>query len=209
MIINEIMKKDVVYVSPGTKLNEAYILLQENNIRHLPVIENQKLVGIISDRDLRFVTSKLSENPFDPGSEIKNIMNHPVKTVHPSDPVETATQIMRENKIGCLPVVEENRLVGIVTNTDLLDALLLLTGVHHPSARLDVRLSNKSGELARLANLLAEHKVNIYSVLTYPDKDKKVRLVLRLGTIELKILSRVICDAGFEVIWPIQLSCAK
>ncbi len=209
MIIKEIMKSTLTSISPDTKLNDAYSIMLKGNIRHLPVVENEKLVGIVTDRDLRLSTSRLAKHPFEPEAAVKNIMSHPVKTTHPSDPIESAAELMRELRIGCLPVVEEMQLVGIVTITDMLDALLLLTGVHRPSGRLDVRLSNRSGELARLASLLAERKVNIHSILTYPEKDNTIRLVLRVGTIEMKILAEAICNAGFEVIWPVQISCVK
>ena len=209
MIIKEIMKSSLVSISPDIKLSDAYSLMQEKNIRHLPVVEKSKLVGIVTDRDLRLSTSRLAKHPFEPEEFVKKVMSHPVKTTHPSDPIESAAQLMRELKIGCLPVVEDGQLIGIVTITDMLDALLFLTGVHQPSGRLDVRLSNRSGELAKLASLLADLKVNIHSILTYPEKDKSIRLVLRIGTIEMRVIAQAICNAGFEVIWPVQISCVK
>ena len=209
MLIEEIMNHNPISVTPEIKLNEAYNIMQNKGIRHLPILENNYLIGVVTDRDLRLATSKLAEHPFDPGVSVKNIMSHPVKTASPSDPIESATQLMRELKIGCLPVVEDNKLVGIVTNSDLLDALLMLTGIHQPSGRLDIRMQDKSGELARLTALLAEKKVNIHSILTYPEKDRKVRLVLRLATIEIKIIAQALCNAGFEVIWPPKIACVK
>ncbi len=209
MIIKEIMKTDLTSISPETKLSDAYSIMHKKNIRHLPILEKNKLIGIVTDRDLRLSTSRLAKHPFEPEEAVKKIMSHPVQTTHPSDPIESAAQLMRELRIGCLPVIEENQIVGMVTITDMLDALLLLTGVHRPSGRLDVRLSNRSGELARLTSLLAELKVNIHSILTYPEKDKTIRLVLRIGTIEMRVIAEAICNAGFEVIWPVQISCVK
>ena len=209
MLIAEVMKPDPITISDKTKLNDAYKLMLDKGIRHLPVIRNWKLVGLVTDRDLRLATSKLAKHPFNPDTEVEKVMSHPVNTISPNDPVERATQIMRELKIGCLPVVEEDHLVGIVTVTDLLDALLILTGVHRPSGRLDVRLSDKPGELAKLTALIAERRLNIHSILTYPDRESKVRVVLRIGTIEVKLLAEVICNAGFEVIWPKHIACVK
>ena len=209
MLIVEIMKPDPITISDKTKLNDAYKLMLEKGIRHLPVIKNWKIVGLVTDRDLRLATSKLTKHPFNPDTEVGKMMSHPVNTISPNDPVERAAQIMREMKIGCLPVVEDNQLVGIVTVTDLLDALLMLTGIQRPSGRLDVRLSDKPGELARLTALLAERKLNIHSILTYPDKEGKIRLVLRIGTIEIKMIAEIICNAGFEVIWPLHIACVK
>lgn len=209
MLIREVMHPNPVTVTSKTSLDEAYKIMENKNIRHLPVMHQEKIVGIVTDRDLRLATSKLTKNPVDVETAVEDIMSHPVQTAHPSDPIETATTTMRELKIGCLPVVEDMRLVGIVTGMDMLDALLLLTGIHRPSGRLDVRLPDKSGELARLTALIAERKVNIHSILTYPDKGQSVRVVLRVGTIEMKILAEAICNAGFEVMWPVHIACVK
>jgi acetoin utilization protein AcuB len=209
MLIREIMHKNPITISPETPLCEAYKIMQEKNIRHLPVIENEKLIGIVTDRDLRLATSKLAEKPFNPKDCVKEIMSSPVQTTAPSDPIEIATKIMRELKISSLPVLENQKLVGIVTGADLLDAMLKLTGVHRPSGRLDVELSNRSGELARLTNIIAKHKINIHSILTYPEQDNKIRVVLRINTMEIKILAEEICSSDFVVIWPPHISCAK
>ncbi len=209
MLIREIMHKNPITIPPETPLFEAYKIMQEKNIRHLPILENEKLVGIVTDRDLRLATSQLAEKPFNPEDVVKKIMSSPVQTTAPSDPIEIATKIMRELKISSLPVLENEKLVGIITGADLLDAMLKLTGVHRPSGRLDVELSNRSGELARLTNLIANHKINIHSILTYPEKDNTIRVVLRINTMEINTLAKEICGSGFNVIWPPHISCAK
>jgi acetoin utilization protein AcuB len=209
MLIREIMKTDVVTVSPQTKLCEAYKTMNEGKIRHLPVVENNRLVGIITDRDLRYSTSRLAERPFDPEAEVKEIMTHNVITAHPNDPIETAARIMRDLKISSLVILENDKLVGIVTSIDLLDALLLLTGVHRPSGRLDVRLTDRAGELAKLTKLLAEKNINIHSILSYVEKDDRVRVVLRINTMEVRNIAEDLCNLGIEVIWPKHVSCSN
>ena len=204
MLIYEIMHPDPITIDAKTKLSDAYKIMQEKSIRHLPVVDNSKLVGIVTDRDLRLATSKLAVHPFDPEAEVNNIMSHPVECTSPNDPIELATQMMRELKIGCLPVLEGNNIVGIVTAADILDAMILLIGVHSPSGRLDIRISDKPGELAKLLNLLSERKINILSILTYQEKNKKSRLVLRINTMEIRFLSKILCSEGFEVLWPPQ-----
>ncbi len=209
MLVQEIMHPDPVTINPEIKLADAYKLMQDKNIRHLPVMENGKLIGIVTDRDLRLATSKLAAHPFDPSESVSSVMSHPVQTVVPNDPIGAATRLMRELKIGCLPVVEDDKLVGIITNTDILDAMMLLTGVHKPSGRIDVRMTDKPGELAKLAHLFSEKNVNIHSILSYEEENGKLRLVLRMGTIEIRPLAEAICSAGFEVLWPPHLICAK
>jgi len=209
MLIREIMHPNPITIDVKTKLNDAYKIMQENGIRHLPVTEKGKLTGIVTDRDLRLATSKLAAHPFDPDAEVDKIMNHPVECTNANDPIEIATQLMRELKIGCMPVLEESQIVGIITAADILDAMLLLTGVHSPSGRLDIRILDKPGELAKLTNILSLHKINIYSILTYQEKNKKSRLVLRVNTMKIRSLGKILCSDGFEVLWPPRISCPE
>lgn len=209
MLIREVMHPDPIFIDPSTSLSDAYILMNNKNVRHLPVVKDDILIGIVTDRDLRLATSKLAKEALDPTSTVDKIMNHPVETTRPSEPVEVATQTMRERKIGCLPVLEDSKLVGIVTGVDLLDAMLTLTGVHTPSGRLDVRLKDRKGEIARLTKLIADRNVSIQSILSYHENDEKLRVVLRISTMEIRILAKEICAADFEVVWPIQISCAE
>ncbi len=207
MLVKEIMHANPITVLPSVKLSDAYHLMNEKNIRHLPVLDENKLLGIITDRDLRLATSKLAERPFDPSAEVEVVMSRPVQTVSAHDPIESALQFMRELKIGCLPVLDNNELVGIITGADILDAMLLLTGTHRPSGRLDIRLEDKTGELARLTSLLSERKINILSILSYVENGGKTRLVLRINTIEMRNLAEILCKSGFAVLWPPHMSC--
>ena len=209
MLVKEVMTKNPIGVESSSTLCEAYSLMQEKGIRHLPVLENGKLVGIITDRDLRLATSRLAERPFNPDDRVEKVMSKPVQIINPSDPVEQAIRIMRELKIGCLPVVEKGAVIGIITVSDIMDAFLKLIGINLPSGRLDLRMENKPGQLAKLANLLAERKINIHSILTYPENGKRSRLILRVDTMEVRMLAEKICEKGIEVVWPPKISCIK
>ncbi len=209
MLVREIMHPDPITITTETILSDAYSLMQDRGIRHLPVLEDGALVGVVTDRDLRLATSRLAQRPFAPDATVGEMMSHPVQTAHPLDPVERVAALMRELRIGCLPVIDSGELVGIITGANLLDAMLRLVGVHRPSGRLDISLPNRPGELARLTALLAERNVNIHSILTYPEGDKRGRIVLRIGTMEIRPLAQAICDAGFEVMWPPHTTCCK
>ena len=176
--------------------------MQEKGIRHLPVLEFEKLVGVITDRDLRLATSALAPTPFPPDAKVSAIMCRSPFTADPADPVEDAARLMREKKIGCLPVVDYDRLVGIITGLDLLDALMRMTGADKPSGRLEVRLADRPGELARLAGFISHRDLNIHSILTYPEGAEKVRAVLRVGSIEVRLLAQDLRRDGFDVLWP-------
>src|SRR5512137_830517 len=132
MLVQDIMTSPVIAISPDISLQDAYRIIEERGIRHLPVMEIEKLVGVITDRDLRLATSALAPTPFPPDAKVSAIMCKFPFTADPADPVEDAARLMREKKIGCLPVTDDSRLVGIITGLDLLDALMRMTGADKP-----------------------------------------------------------------------------
>lgn len=202
MLVRDIMSSPAVAIPAATALSDAYRLMREKGIRHLPVLEGQELVGVITDRDLRLATSSLVPSPFPPGSPVSGVMSRPPLTADAADPVEDAARTMREKKIGCLPIVEEGRLIGIITGLDLLDALMRLTGADKPSGRLEVRLPDHPGELARLTEVLSRRGLNVHSILTYPEGPNSVRTVLRIGSMEIRSLAGDLRRAQFDVVWP-------
>jgi acetoin utilization protein AcuB len=203
MLVRDVMKSPVLTVGPEVTLEEAYKLLLEKGIRHLPVVAEGRLLGIITDRDIRLATSHLNpEGPCPGCARVEEVMTKEVVTAHPLDPVEEAARVMRHRKIGSLPVLEDGEIVGIVTGIDLLDALLRLTGVTEPSGRLEVRLPDRVGELARLTGFLAGRGVNIHSLLSYPEEGEYVRAVVRVNTLETHLLAQGLRETGFEVLWP-------
>ncbi len=202
MLVRDVMHSPVVTISTGATLEEANTLMWEQGIRHLPVVENGRVVGILTDRDVRLATSELSPMPYKPHARVEEVMTTPVLTADPMDPVEEAARVMRDRKIGSLPVLDGRELVGIITGIDLLDALVALTGARLPSGRIEVRLPDRPGKLARLAQFFAERGVNIHSLLTYPDEEGYVRNVLRVGSLETRKLADALREAGFEVLWP-------
>jgi len=209
MLVRDIMRSPVITISPGTTLQDAYRIMQEKGIRHLPVLEQDQLAGIVTDRDLRLATSALSASPFPPGGRVSEVMCRAPLTADPMDPVEDAARTMREQKIGCLPVMDDARLAGIITGIDLLDALMRMTGVDKPSGRLEVRLPDYPGELARLTAFMSHRGLNVHSILTYPEGPGSVRAVLRIGSIEVRMIAQDLRRSEFEVLWPPEKPCPR
>jgi len=209
MLVRDIMRSPAFAISADTLLQDAYRTMQERGIRHLPVVEGEKLVGVITDRDLRLATSSLALSPFPPGSRVSEVMTLGPLTADASDPVEDAARTMRERKIGCLPILDDGRVIGIVTGLDLLDALIRMTGVDKPTSRLEVRLPDHPGELARLTGFLSQRGLNVHSLLTYPDGPDSVRTVLRIGSMEIRVLAEDLRRTGFDVLWPPEKPCPR
>jgi acetoin utilization protein AcuB len=205
MLVRDVMTSPAVVIPPDTTLEDAYRVMYEKQIRHLLVVEQTgeqtQLVGVITDRDLRLATSALTLSPHLLGCRVSDVMCRDPLTADPSDPIEDAAFRMRARKIGCLPVMEDGAVVGIITGIDLLDALLRMTGVDKPSGRLEIRLPDQPGELARLTSFLSHRDVNIHSILSHPEGEW-LRTVLRVGSIETRALAHDLREDGFEVVWP-------
>ena len=130
-IVQDVMTRDPATVAPGDSIRMAIERMRERNCRRLPVMEQDRLVGIVSDRDLRRATNSplvLRERWYDEFMldriPVRACMTETPTTVTPQTPIAEAAKIMRDRKIGGVPVLEETRLVGIVTETDLLDFLI-------------------------------------------------------------------------------------
>lgn len=208
MLIEEIMKREVISLSPAHTVNDALKIMREKKIRHLPIVsDDEGLVGIVTDRDLKEVVPSLYSDATDvnvyklPLSEIMS--KNPISG-HPMDFVEEAAIIFYDNQIGCLPIVTGGKLVGIITETDLLYKYIELTGVHQPGSQIEVRVPNIPGILFEVSKVFHQHKLNVLSVLVYPDKeneDNKI-LVIRVKTMNpLHVIDGLRMN-GFEVLWP-------
>lgn len=119
MKLEEIMSKKVVTISARESANAAWSKMQQRRIRHLIVTENKQLVGVLSQRDLGGRNGSVTRR----GRTVQDLMTSRIATVEPGTSLRQAANLMRGRLIGCLPVLEEDRLVGIVTATDVLDAL--------------------------------------------------------------------------------------
>jgi len=118
ILLNEIMSRSPVTVTPDASLGEARHLLAEHRIRRLPVMNGRRLVGIVSDRDVRSASVSHDHTP------VAQIMTHNVITATSHMRVDEAARIMLDGRFGGLPVVDGGELTGIVTETDLLRALI-------------------------------------------------------------------------------------
>jgi acetoin utilization protein AcuB len=117
MKTSQAMTRDVVVVSPAVGVRAARRLMERMNIRHLPVVDDGKLIGIVSDRDL------LKYGPDEPGT-CGQVMTSPPITCAPDTPVSQLATMMLEHKIDSIPVVQNGRLTGLVTSSDLLELLV-------------------------------------------------------------------------------------
>lgn len=190
MIVQDIMHREVVTIGPGTTLPEAVDLAKARGIRHLPVVDGGELIGIVSDRDLkRALPSAASTIEHHEATyllarlPVSEIMTRAVITIGPMFPVEEAARIMAAEKVSALPVTEAGRLVGIVSETDVLEMLVAAMGTTTPSSRLDVLLPSDPSALSEVVRTVEEAGLVIASVMTLVSPGGAREAVLRVATI--------------------------
>lgn len=208
MIIEEIMQTNIVTLTADQTIEEAMILIKKKGIRHIPIVNNQnELIGLVSDRDIRDASPSIfhsEEHLEDLQKPISTIMVKDVITGSSLDFVEEVSAIFYEHRIGCLPIIRDKKLAGIVTETDMLYTLVQLTGADQPSTRIEVMVDNRAGMLSEVCTSIKKYKVNIISVLVYPyknDLSKKV-LVFRVQTMNPLNIIKELTNKGYVVSWP-------
>lgn len=211
MLVRDIMTRPVVAIGPDEPIGDVTALMAQRRLRHFPVVEDGRLVGIVSDRDLRTVGG---EHPdarpaIGRGDPVRELMTRTVWTAHPLDPIDEAAAMLRSRSIGAMPVMEGEDMVGIVSAADLLDALVAMTGVGRASTRIEVELPNRPGALAGLLGRIATRGANVASVLTTRSEPETVSFVLRVGTIDGIGLAAALREDGYELAWPPELDAER
>ena len=210
LLVRDWMTRNLVTLSPEASVAEALTLCRERRIRHIPILEEGRLVGIVSDRDLRDASPALGDAERASAlqeTRIGDVMTREVITADPQDSIENAAQEMYEHKIQSLPViveepVAEEELLGIITSSDVMRALIMLVGLPEPGCRIEVRVPNREGILAEVAGKIQDFEVDIVSVLSDPDRRSGKRtMVFQLVTVDPSSVTQGLKMAGYEVSW--------
>ncbi|WP_251549627.1 acetoin utilization AcuB family protein [Neobacillus muris] len=208
MIVEEIMKTNVVTLHPMDSIADAIQVMESHNIRHIPIVDDkEKLAGLVTISKLKEIipsTFRTNENPEDLKKPLELIMEKNVITGHPLDFVEEVAAVFYEHKISCIPIIKDKKLVGILTETDLLRTMVELTGAHQPGSQIELKVPNITGVLCDVAGIIRSRNANILSVLVYPDKqDEHMKiLVIRVQMMNPTGLIEDLKKAGHQVLWP-------
>ncbi len=190
-------------VSPDTTIADAVELMRNKNIRRVPVVKNGKLVGIITEKKLLEVSpspatslSVFEINYLLSKTKIETVMTKELVTVSPDSLLEEAAIKMRDNDVGGLPVVENGKLVGIITESDIFQAFLEVLGSRDPGSRISLAIiDDKPGVLARIAGLIAGFGVNITHLVIARNE-----IMVRLNTLNIDEILKTLEDNGFKIL---------
>ncbi len=203
--VRDAMTRDVVTLGTEASAGEALGLCRQYGIRHLPVVDRDggRLVGLVSDRDLRDVSPPRGSGEGEATLtwvRLRDVMTPNPLSIHPLDTIEHAAQMIYENKIGCLPVVADGELAGIVTSSDMMRTLIELIGAHGTGSWLEVEVPNQPGALAAVTDVTRDRRVNIAGVFVAPAQRASYRtIVLRLETTNPKGVAQSMEEAGYKV----------
>jgi acetoin utilization protein AcuB len=189
MLVRYRMSVRVVAIDPQRSLADARELLAKNRIRQLPVVRGKRLVGIVTDRDLRGAGAK--------AALVKQVMTPKPFTIAPDATVDEAARILRARKINALPVVDKGKLAGILTASDVLAAFVDLTGVAEPTYRLTVEVSEGKRAHAELRRTVEHARGEVKWMR--PDRQRPSLMHLRLKARNFDDVVTALEGAGFEV----------
>lgn len=201
MLIGERMTHPVITVPPELPIPEAHKIMRDNNIHRLPVVDNKnKLVGIVSNEDI----INASPSPATSLSiweinylinkiKIQDVMTQKVVSVGINDTIEKAARLMTDHKIGGLPVLSEDDLVGIITETDLFKLFMELTGARDPGLRITVLIPDQRGEIAAVTQAISQAGGDIIAMGIYSaDQQGFGELFMKVTNLEEENLISVI-----------------
>ena len=208
MRIRDIMSTNVVAVSEDTSIHDARKIMKAHKIRRLPVLKKDKLVGLVTERmlleaspspatalsihELHYLLAKMT---------VKDIMVRNPFTISPDMPAEEALQLGQEKGFGAFPVVEDGKLVGIATESDIVRIMTKILGVREEGTRIDIRASKDFGNMQSIMQILDRHKTVLLSLMTLPpdEGDEEWLIVLRLKRENADQVVKELTSAGFDV----------
>jgi acetoin utilization protein AcuB len=184
MFVGERMSRPVISVSPDAPVNDVLAMFKKERIRRAPVVKDGKLLGIVSQGDLLNATassvttlSVWELNYLISKVKVKNVMTKKVITVTKDTPVEEAARIMADKKIGGLPVVDGEKVVGVITETDLFKIFLELMGARDKGIRVTATIEDKPGELAKVTKAVADAGGNFVSFGFFSGEDAASKIL--------------------------------
>jgi len=206
MYVKTRMTANPYTIASNAPINEAMELMREHNLKRIPVVDGEKIVGILTKGDIQRVspTKATSLSIFEINyllskTTVKDAMTKNVITIDQDALLEEAAVIMRENRIGTLPVVKDNKLVGIITESDIFDSFISLLGFKDLGSRITVEADDVPGALADIADIFKTFDANITHIVAYRGINGKSDLVIRTNTLNTDSIEKKIIEHGYII----------
>lgn len=216
MAVKDFMTRKVVYVSPDTTVAHTADMMGEQGLRRLPVIENDRLVGVVTERTMAEASpSKVTSlsiyemNYLLNKTKIRDIMARDVVTVSPYASLEDAVYAMMKNQVGILPVVEAGQVFGVITEKDVFKAFLEVSGYGEEGIRVIITADDTVGTLAKIVDTISADNLNIKRTVVATRRSGKVAIEIQIdGKADVTDLREKLIKQGIQVD-AIELTSAK
>ena len=213
MFVGERMARPVISVAPEESINDVLAMFRREHIRRAPVMKAGRLVGIVSERDLLNASpssattlSVWEMNYLISKVRVKDVMTKKVITVDKDTPIEEAARIMADKKIGGVPVTSADRVVGMITETDLFKVFLELMGARHKATRVTATIMDRPGELAKVTRAIASNGGDFISFGMFSGPDANSRIItFKVQGIKKEKIQEVLGDVVLKF-WDIRQS---
>lgn len=207
MSVSDFMTTDLVTVTPDTPIFDAVDLMKKHDIHRLPVLENNQLVGLITEGIIQeAMPSKATSlsvyevNYLLNKTTVRDVMIKDIETILPEALLEDGIAIMRSKNIGVLPVVEGPNLLGIITNNDIFDAFLKITGYNNGGTRVTIQITeDQKGILADIAQLLANNDFSIATIVVNRVSDGTI-IEIQVESQAVATIQQALESAGYNVV---------
>lgn len=207
MVVKDFMTKKVIYVSPNTKIAKAADIMKEQGIHRLPVIADDKLVGLVTAGTIEQASPSVATtlsvyemNYLLNKTTVGEVMIKDVQTISKYATLEDAVYQMRQKNVGVLPVVDNGQMSGVITDKDVFGAFLKVAGYGEAGVHLRLLMPDVVGSLAGVVDLLAKNAIDIRSIIQINTENQKTAIELQLiGQLSAQEIENIFTKAGFEV----------
>lgn len=205
MYVKSRMTKNPITIAANATISDAVALMKEKNLKRVPVVEGEKIVGVLTQSDIQKVspTKATSLSIFEINYllsklTVKDAMTKNPVTIDVDSLLEEAAVIMREQRIGTLPVTEKGKLVGIITESDIFDAFIDLMGFKDVGSRITVEVNDVPGVMAHIAGIYKSLNINISHIAVYRENGTS-DVVIRSEAVETSDLEKKLIENGYKI----------
>lgn len=207
MFVKDYMAVNPVTITTEDSVGDAFRLMKEHSIRRLPVLSNNKVIGIVTKQDLLKSTpspatslSEINQMFVFQNIKINDIMTKNITVISKDAILEEAAVVMEERKIASLPVMDGEQLVGMITESDLFKAFIDIFGFNYPSIRITLEVEDKVGMLSGAARIIKSLGINIISVIVRKLDSEKANIIFRLDTKDASVVTEALEKEEYKIV---------
>ncbi|HZK34115.1 MAG TPA: CBS and ACT domain-containing protein [Bacillota bacterium] len=211
MFVKNKMTRNPHTISPDYTIPDAHETMMQHGVKRLPVMKNGRLIGIVSKEDIQSASpskaTSLSVGEITyllAKTKIKHVMSKTIITISQNALLEEAATLMRDQKVGFLPVVEDGKMVGVITESDIFDSFIELLGFREQGTRLTIEAVDEPGIMSNLTSIISKFGANISRVAVYRGQHGKSAIVVGINSMDTGEIEKSIEDNGFIILHKLQ-----